>query len=611
MLLRMLQIFICGLPYTIVETYILISPEFSDVKMPGTGLLMTAAIWSMMSCCWSLATFRKHPEYCTTLETLFSWPGSVFKYLWRLCELSVRVFVISLFAGLYGYWVLLVLSLHWITMFLLGLVESYLWNVDTKLPSALRANIKGAVMLKNIVTSFVHIFCYVNITNNNTRYQFCFYYLIMSLENITLLVLWMLFDNRTHLHVPIAAAIGSAYMLALASAVLYYNCFHLKLSQAVCKQPDTIFIQQCINCRLSCCSKHNMKLQRPLPTWHLEIAQNPVAHRCDILPQFNSAQDKHDNDHDNNNADHYDDYSSYSGQYPYSCSTCDSTIYEEGIYSDLDSTRYTEDTEYSDYIWDDYDVQQLKSPNPDKPKTESNPLPNREGTPERSDSGFSASGSSNSKNNSGEKNSKPNMVFVKHNNINMFTGTMLSEREPSESGSIILEEVPAKHKKHRKFGLPQENTQCHCKTCGTIYRTKILKQNVNVRETKSRDHTSNTKQKQNTVRNVKSKNRKQRIAVESVDCDANKAHCVNELDNKTENKSAAILPKDIDNSVTESLRICDEILGRGHVNYGATLSDVPEVTEAEPDVPKSETVSNPDEKSIKGSLESVGDGIII
>ena len=467
MLLRLLQIFTCTIPIAIFNTYLIVVP-LRTFASPTTSVLMLAAIWSLLSSCWSLITYRKDPEYCITLQTLFSWPGSLFKYLWRIGELSVRILIIALFAGLYGYWVLLVLSLHWVTMFLVGLLQQYLWNVEI---CGEWRNIKS-----NLLTSYVHTFCYMNNSKTKTKYSFICYYLIMALENITLLVLWILYDDRSHLHVPVAAAIGGCYIIAVVSAVIYYNCFHMKLSQAICKQPDTIFIQQCINCRLSCCAKHNMKLQRPLPTWSVEIGDKTTVHRCDILPQFINSQYVHDQDDQ-----------SFPTCYSYASSTCDSTMYEEGIYSDLETTRYTEDTEYSDYIWDDYDLNQKRFPSiPEEGNNKEMPKDGKQ-SPERSDSGFSASYSNGSK--TGQPKNKANMVFVKQGKINVFTGAMAAPEDATRTGSLILKKT--KQRKHRKFGLPQENTQCQCQTCGSVYQAKVFTDNHNQINSKSPKHKNN------------------------------------------------------------------------------------------------------------------------
>ena len=557
MLLRIVHIFSCGLPFTIIETYLLVAPDIKS-SLHDKGLLMVAAIWSLLACCWSLTTFRKHPEYYTTLTSLFSWPGSMFKYLWRVGELAVRVSVIGLFAGLYGYWILLVLSLHWITMFLLGFIETYVWYAENKGPSPLGGS-KYGILRKNLVTSFVHIFCYINVTNNKTRYKFCFYYSIMGLENLTLLILWVMYDDRTTIHAPIATTIGGAYMVALASAVLYYNCFHMKLSQAVCQQPDTIFIQQCINCRLSCCSKHNKQMQRPFPTWQAEITEKLGTPGRDLVPQYMTSA--HGNRGEKR--EHYDNYSSYSGQYPYSCSTCDSTIYEEGIYSDLETTRYTEETEYSDYIWDDYDVQQLRSLSQDQQQN-NKPVGNREGTPERSDSGFSASGSSNSKNNRNSGANKIDMVFIKNGKVNMYT----TNNVPTDQ----------KQNKHRTFGLPHENTKCHCKTCGSIYPTQMYQLTEKQRPSKSVDVSKTTRK--------------------HIGCNKKQTEYRDKKQLYPENK--------------ESITVSSEnVLSGGYINYGTTLTDEVKLFNIQKIVEEIVVAAMTNGSQLKGVLESSEEDIVI
>ena len=248
------------IPLALLEVYIV----FTDVLPSDKNkIIIAAASVALFSAACTLSTFRKRDKDYRYLEAIVSWPGIVFKFIWKLGELGSRVTVLALFTQLYTLWIFMVLVGHWICMLLSLLLES-------KLKSNNKVTSKSA--LRILATSYTYIFCYMNVTTKPEKYRFVVFYLIMSVENALLLLLWLLYDIREHLHLAVSVITGVTFVVSLISAMFYYNCFHVKSNDKLPLSNETNYIQQCINCKLSFCVKHDKRFQRPFDTdWWVEV----------------------------------------------------------------------------------------------------------------------------------------------------------------------------------------------------------------------------------------------------------------------------------------------------------------------------------------------------
>ena len=269
-LLRVFLAFSSSLPIILLETYLLLNSPPGE--MVEQYVLYCALGVTLVSVCWSLATHRKRSKDYNFLATLISWPGTVFRITWRFGELTARILILALFAGLHSFWILLVLALHWLTMFTWSLTEQVVQTATSGL--TLKA-IKTSLM-----SSYVHVFCYLNISQNSSRARLILFYVMICLENTVLLVLWFLYDTRTYLHVPMAVVIGASYVFAFISALLYYNCFHVKSAQVVQRGAEVMYMQPCMNCRPHCClDKRGGDAAEGTfhPAWWIEVKENTEA----------------------------------------------------------------------------------------------------------------------------------------------------------------------------------------------------------------------------------------------------------------------------------------------------------------------------------------------
>ncbi len=234
--LRTLLTFCSSLPLLLLEVYVVCTGT-----LQSNAVVIAAAAVTLASSAASLSTFRKRTE--DFRFNIITWPGHVFKLLWRLGEVGSRVVFLALFTQLYTLWIFMVLLGHWVCMLVSLLLE-------TKLRP--KSNGAGTTSLPRLLaTSYAFVFCYLNLTTTKPeKYRFVVYYAITAVENALLLLLWILFDARDALHLPVSVATSATFCLSLVSAVVYYHCFHMKSSEKLPITMPTRHVQQCLNCSL-------------------------------------------------------------------------------------------------------------------------------------------------------------------------------------------------------------------------------------------------------------------------------------------------------------------------------------------------------------------------
>ena len=90
--------------------------------------------------------------------------------------------------------------------------------------------------------SYIHIFCYLNLEEQNTKLKILTFYTIMLVENVLLITLWTLGDqssvygwDRTRVFI----AVFASFFLGLFFMVIYYRYFHVrKLSTTLTYNPS-------------------------------------------------------------------------------------------------------------------------------------------------------------------------------------------------------------------------------------------------------------------------------------------------------------------------------------------------------------------------------------
>ncbi|XP_041357821.1 uncharacterized protein LOC121374778 [Gigantopelta aegis] len=254
-LLRMTYGFAAGFPLMLVQAYLIL--EQTPLLWPW--ILYAAAGSSLLSTSWALASFQRQHETCDAEDIVLPWPGMVFRLLWRTGEIISRVLSLVLFATLYKEWLFLVISLHWLTM---------LVCVCTSVFSAVSESV-GSTAYKisfRVLVAYMYVFTFINFSHVNPMFRYIMFYIIMFLENGTLNIVWLLKSSSQdtesrYLMIFISAA---SFFVAIVSVAVYYKFFHVSISNIPAEGKSLVCVQKsCINCKLSLCVKHKLKMQRP------------------------------------------------------------------------------------------------------------------------------------------------------------------------------------------------------------------------------------------------------------------------------------------------------------------------------------------------------------
>ncbi|XP_059060787.1 uncharacterized protein LOC131853768 [Achroia grisella] len=212
-LLHFLYVFTGTIPQIILQSYaIIVLSENYYTK----AFALTASIASVI---WSCSTYI----YSTTVFTHegFQWSSFIIKLTWHFAILIGRIPSILVFAMIFGIWTLIPLGLHWSVM--------TFWIVMQK--TSFCAN-KLEEALYNVVMGFLYCFCYINLSEGETRYRLLLFYTLIVTQNFGGLLLYVLISDIDQQKKPwsIAATVCviAGTLIGIATMILYYKYFHIK-----------------------------------------------------------------------------------------------------------------------------------------------------------------------------------------------------------------------------------------------------------------------------------------------------------------------------------------------------------------------------------------------
>lgn len=200
---------------------------------------------SLFSVCWALASFSKNVRIQNVHRLVLTWLGVIFQFLWRLGTVISRVASLTVYASVYKQWVILVIALHWISMFL--------WLISPKnVFHGERITRLRKITLAGLI-AFVYVFAYINLQEVNHRQKMFIFYFVMFLENSLLVSLWLIgiwIDKPENWYMtPIW--ILSSFLAGLAFMFLYYRCVNIPncvRSSLLFFSPSTVFNYKNVFC---------------------------------------------------------------------------------------------------------------------------------------------------------------------------------------------------------------------------------------------------------------------------------------------------------------------------------------------------------------------------
>lgn len=264
--LRLIHVFTTLLPLSFIQIFLILHTELTHF------IVIATVVVNILVSSWFLACFQhgnsKHAKEVQSCESI----STVIKFLWRLGEISSRLVSLTVFATIYYFWIFLIIGLHGLTM-LVCLCTSILGTFKTSELS------RTSKVLCGLIMAYMYSFCFVNFSAESARFRHTLYYVIMSLENTALAVVWYLHSDsgQTELHkVSIIIFIACAFCIGILFLLVSMKFFEIKSS--IDPERQHIYASEgCINCKLSVCSKHCIKLQRPFSAGYLSQYQKALA----------------------------------------------------------------------------------------------------------------------------------------------------------------------------------------------------------------------------------------------------------------------------------------------------------------------------------------------
>ena len=250
-LLHMLHTFTSMLPLLFIQSFMILHFDVTDSVSIATITV------TFIASCWFIASFRRHHS-SETIDDLLTWPGTIFRLLWRAGELISRIISLAVFTSIYYYWIFLILGLHGLTM-LVCLCTSVLGKIEQ---SGLNSCNK---FFLGIILAYMYSVCFVNTSSENTVFRYTLFYIIMFLENSVLTAVWYMRADQSDGGTKVNSIVfisACSFFIGVISLMVYYKFFHVR-STSDSDKGHVCDTDGCINCRLSLCSKHNIKLQRP------------------------------------------------------------------------------------------------------------------------------------------------------------------------------------------------------------------------------------------------------------------------------------------------------------------------------------------------------------
>lgn len=267
--LQLLWTFASLLPLVFIQTFLILYHQEHDWV-----LLSTAAVTSFGTCFY-LASYRQQKDNGDYDLVTCNFCSALFKLTWRMGEVTSRILCLVVFTTVYSYWIFLIIGLHGITM-LVCLCTAILDMLQEAGYTRTRQNLTA------IMVAYIFTFVFINFkSQENSVFKYVFYYTVMFLENAVLLIVWYLHADELYTgafdkHVILAVS-ASAFGVGIVSLIIYSKCFS-KIPLFDSETEHIYTPEECINCRLSLCSKHNIKLQRPFSAGWMSQYQEAVEH---------------------------------------------------------------------------------------------------------------------------------------------------------------------------------------------------------------------------------------------------------------------------------------------------------------------------------------------
>lgn len=242
-ILRLVHGFMQSAPMLLIQLSLL-----PTIDAPPKDLIKVSAALSLFSVCWGLASFSKHVQNVDRL--ILTWLGVLSQLFWRAGTVTARAVSLSAYATAYHEWIFLVLTLHWICMFLWLISPRNTFN-------------QGNHLFLSFLMSGVYVFSYVNLHDQKHARSMVVFYTVMLLENSLLIGAWIANVYYTHPgHIVVIPVLCAAlYGVGILFMLIYYKYFHVQRLLDKPPAPPGVF-----NCRFTTPNNAALNRKKKKPT---------------------------------------------------------------------------------------------------------------------------------------------------------------------------------------------------------------------------------------------------------------------------------------------------------------------------------------------------------
>lgn len=174
-------------------------------------------VMSLMSMSWCAVGYQRMLRL--SLDRPRQGPcGALVQMLWHACIISSRIVTLVLFATQYGWWVGVVVSVHYVLM--------CVWLFCQKIHL-----FKHNVLLEfcfDLALGVIYIFHYLNVAEGHTRVRYLCFYSLLFAENVVMTTLWYMQASNLSLWfaTPALVFVLASFFVGIFLQLTYYKCCH-------------------------------------------------------------------------------------------------------------------------------------------------------------------------------------------------------------------------------------------------------------------------------------------------------------------------------------------------------------------------------------------------